>query len=81
MILPTRTEFSDQWVGHNRMEVLEAYRREYLDPLKPPPLVGKNARNPHLQANYREAVAEIDAQYESLRRWLLANPQAHWLRD
>lgn len=77
-LMQTRTEFTFRWVREDRMAVLDAYRREYLDPYRPAPLQGKDARNPYLVEQHRLANEEIDQKHENLREWLMRNPQARW---
>jgi hypothetical protein len=77
----TRTDFTFRWVDKDRMEVLDAYRREYIDPMRPTPLRGKDARNPYKIAQHREVNEEFDRHYEDLREWLERHPQARWAND
>lgn len=77
----TRTDFTFCWVDKDRMEVLDAYRREYIDPMRPEPLRGKDARNPYQIMRHREANEEFDRHYNDLREWLERHPQARWVND
>lgn len=74
----TRSEFTCWAMGRDRFEVLEAYKRDYIDPYAPKPLQGKDARNPFLIAKHAEDVAEFNREYEQLRAWLVEHPEAKW---
>jgi hypothetical protein len=60
------------------MEVFEAYVREYLDPLRPTQLRGKDSRNPFKVKEWRQENAHVDRRVDKLRRWLEQNPCARW---
>lgn len=74
----TSSEFTYWALGKDRYEVLAAYKRYYLDPYAPKPLEGKDARNPFLIQQHAEVVAEFNQEYEGLKAWLDAHPEARW---
>lgn len=65
----------------DRFAVLDLYRAQCLDPERPPPLAGKDARNPFRVAQHAEALRELDAEYHALREYLHRHPQARWIID
>lgn len=81
-VRPTSSAFAERMrdVG-DRWVVFWAYRVEILDALRPAPLRGKDARNPHLVALHREENARLDAEASRLAAYLLAYPQARWHVD
>lgn len=79
-LLQTRTEFTWRVVreGMDRFEVLDAYKREYLDPMKPPMPTGKDGRNAYIVNQWKEECARWDNAYHAIKEWLCRHPQARW---
>lgn len=78
-IAQTTSEFTWEWHTKSIIDSLPAYKAAYLDPYLPKPLTGKDARNPYLIEAYEAEVAEVEARYNKLRAWVLANPQVRWV--
>lgn len=68
------------WVGA-AVAVLDLYRARYLDPERPAPLVGKDARNRFLCAQRDATLRALDGEYHALREYLHRHPQARWIFD
>ena len=65
----------------DRFAVLDLYRARHLDPERPAPLVGKDARNRFLRAQRDAALRALDGEYHALREYLHRHPQARWIFD
>ncbi len=82
-IKQTRTEFTWRMVRAfnppSREAVLDAYYEEYIVPLYPPELTGKDARNPYLIQKRDAEVAQLRYEHHTrILEWLRANPDARW---
>lgn len=81
-VRPTSSAFAERMRGErDRWAIFRAYCAEAIDPLRPAPLRGKDARNPHLVARDREENARLDAEALRLDAYLREHPQARWRVD
>lgn len=62
----------------DRLAAAERYADLYIRSYYPPPLRGKDARNPYLVGERETVIREGENGVGRLKAWLVANPTVQW---